>query len=187
MGAVSFKLGMLKIIPTYPLYERFMFTIISSAWYYLILHWAMPVSSESEIIFSIPTFIGQIMAIVSFSFVWITMWNFGGIGGAIPFKVKDILYGECLEFEKYTKISSEKLYDTGFYGFCRHPQLSATIGFMILASPVFTVDRIIFIVTNLVGTLIGIEFEERAAERKFERYKEYKKVVKYRLFPYIIW
>ena len=96
MARVSFKLAIVKMIPTYPLYERFIFAITSSTMYIIILNWARPVSSESEIVFQTPYLFGKILTIVSTALMWGTMIKFGGIGGAVPFKIKDILYGEYL-------------------------------------------------------------------------------------------
>ena len=57
---------------------------------------------------------------------------------------------------------------------------------MLFISNIYTVDRLVYILSHYLGIIIGITFEERRLEKRFMGYKEYKKEVKYRLIPYLI-
>lgn len=80
----------------------------------------------------------------------------------------------------------QKVIDTGLYGIVRHPMYLATI-ILFLAMPLVLDSWISFVLmllypAVLVKRIIG---EEKVLEEGLPGYKEYKKKVKYRLFPYI--
>lgn len=80
----------------------------------------------------------------------------------------------------------QKVIDTGLYGIVRHPMYLATI-ILFLAMPLVLGSWISFILmflypAVLVKRIIG---EEKVLEEGLPGYREYKKKVKYRLFPFI--
>ena len=101
------------------------------------------------------------------------------------------MYAEVLRENSYLSrtievTAEQKVIDTGLYAIVRHPMYSATIVLfitmpMILGSPFATAIMLIYI--PLI--VRRIHLEEGLLERELKGYAEYKKRVRYRLFPYI--
>jgi protein-S-isoprenylcysteine O-methyltransferase Ste14 len=75
---------------------------------------------------------------------------------------------------------------TGVYGFVRHPMYLGAI-MMLVGAPVL-LGSVLGIVCGLAVTLLlmgRINGEEKMLSQELEGYTEYKKKVRYRLFPYI--
>lgn len=83
-------------------------------------------------------------------------------------------------------MSNLKLTSTGLYGFCRHPMQASIISLILLSSNIYTVDRLIFILVNVIGILIAINHEEKNLRLKFPDYHLYAAKVPYKLIPYIL-
>lgn len=80
---------------------------------------------------------------------------------------------------------SEALEYSGLYGFVRHPLY---LGWVLLFIPVPTLtgDRLLFAVVSTVYILIAMPFEEAGLMAHFgDRYREYRRAVRWRLIPYI--
>ena len=80
---------------------------------------------------------------------------------------------------------SEALEYSGLYGFVRHPLY---LGWVLLFIPVPTLtgDRLLFAVVSTVYILIAMPFEEAGLVAHFgDRYREYRRAVRWRLIPYI--
>lgn len=80
----------------------------------------------------------------------------------------------------------QKVIDTGLYGLVRHPMYLATI-ILFLAIPLVLGSWISFVLMLLYPTVLvkRISGEEKVLEEGLPGYIEYKKKVKYRLFPFI--
>lgn len=80
----------------------------------------------------------------------------------------------------------QKVIDTGLYGLVRHPMYLATI-ILFLAIPLVLGSWISFVLMLLYPVVLvkRITGEEKVLEEGLPGYREYKKKVKYRLFPFI--
>ena len=80
----------------------------------------------------------------------------------------------------------QKVIDTGLYGLVRHPMYLATI-ILFLAMPLVLGSWITFVLMLLYPVVLvkRITGEEKVLEEGLPGYREYKKKVKYRLFPFI--
>lgn len=81
---------------------------------------------------------------------------------------------------------NQKVVDTGLYGIVRHPMYLATI-ILFLSIPLVLGSWISFGLMLLYPAVLvkRISGEEKVLEEGLFGYREYKKKVKYRLFPYI--
>jgi protein-S-isoprenylcysteine O-methyltransferase Ste14 len=80
---------------------------------------------------------------------------------------------------------SGALEDSGLYGIVRHPLY---LGWVLLFVPVPTMtgDRLLFAVVSTAYILIAMPLEEDGLAAQFgDRYREYRRVVRWRLIPYI--
>ena len=111
--------------------------------------------------------------------------------GSVIFVLSYLMYAEVLRENTYLSRTVEvqenqKVIDTGLYGIVRHPMYSATI-FLFLSIPLVLgslYSFIIFLVYPFI-LIMRIKNEEKVLESQLDGYKEYKKKVKYRLFPFI--
>jgi protein-S-isoprenylcysteine O-methyltransferase Ste14 len=81
--------------------------------------------------------------------------------------------------------SAESLQIVGPYRWVRHP---IYLGWLLLTfgAATMTGDRLAFAVISTVYLLIAMPFEERSLRKSFgEQYDEYRRVVRYRLVPYV--
>lgn len=80
----------------------------------------------------------------------------------------------------------QRVIDTGLYGIVRHPMYTSTI-LLFLAMPLVLGFWASFLVMLVYPVIIvyRIRNEEAVLEQGLEGYAEYKKKVKYRLFPFI--
>ncbi len=109
----------------------------------------------------------------------------------VLFLLAYLMYAEVLRENSYLSrtievTAKQRVIDTGLYAIVRHPMYSATILLfitmpMILGSPFATAIMLLYI--PLI--VRRIHFEEGLLERELKGYAEYKKRVKFRLFPYI--
>lgn len=110
---------------------------------------------------------------------------------AIVFLVGYAMYAEVLRENAYlsrtVKVDAgQKVVDTGLYRIVRHPMYTATILMFtmiplvlgsVIALPVFLIYP--FLIVKRIGN------EEAVLEKELDGYQEYKRKVKYRLFPRI--
>ena len=80
----------------------------------------------------------------------------------------------------------QKVIDSGLYGIIRHPMYTATI-FLFLSMPLVLGSIYAFLIFLIYPVLIiqRLKKEEEFLEKELEGYQEYKKKVKYRLFPFV--
>ena len=152
--------------------------------------------------------VGFIVAGLDYRYHWTETPNFVVIISSILFLVSYAMYGEVLRdnaylsrtvgVEKNQKLidifpyhllrtkSNQKLIDTGLYGVVRHPMYAATI-VMFLTIPLILGSLISFMIFLMYPVLIvkRIKNEEMVLEKDLEGYAEYKKKVKYKLFPFV--
>lgn len=101
------------------------------------------------------------------------------------------LYAEVMRENTYLSRTVEvqegqKVIDTGLYGIVRHPMYFATT-LLFLSFPLVLGSGIGFVIFLAQPFLLvkRIRNEEEVLEKGLEGYTEYKKKVKYRLFPFI--
>ena len=134
---------------------------------------------------------GFIIAGLNYRFDWYVLPNIVTWVSSIVFVISYILYAEVLRENSFLLRTIEveknqKVVDAGFYGIVRHPMYTTTI-FLFLSIPLILGSIISFIIFLIYPFIIikRIKNEEEILERDLNGYKEYKKKVKYRLFPFI--
>ena len=107
------------------------------------------------------------------------------------FLLSYVLYAEVLRENTYLSRTikvqkNQRVIDTGLYGIVRHPMYSVTI-FLFLSMPLVLGSVYSFLIFLVYPILISQRLlkEEEFLEKELLGYKEYKKKVKYRLFPFI--
>ena len=145
------------------------------------------VISGSVIVF----LIGFVVSGLDFRFGWNQFADWIVILGAIVLVASYLLYAEVMRENAYLSRTVEiqegqKVVDTGLYGIVRHPMYMATT-LLFLSIPVVLGSLIGFLIFLLLPVLLvkRIRNEEEVLEKGLEGYSEYKKKVKYRLFPFI--
>ncbi len=110
---------------------------------------------------------------------------------ALVFLSAYALYAEVLRENVYLSRTVEiqagqRVIDTGLYGLVRHPMYMATV-ILFLAMPVVLGSVVSFVIMLCYIPIIvkRIRSEERVLESGLPGYAEYRKKVKYRLFPFI--
>ena len=111
--------------------------------------------------------------------------------GSVIFVISYILYAEVLRENSYLSRTIEvqkgqKVIDTGLYGIVRHPMYIITI-FLFLSIPLILNSIVTFILFLIYPYIIckRIKNEEEVLTKELKGYKQYKKIVKYRLIPHI--
>ena len=135
--------------------------------------------------------LGFVMAGLNYRYGWIEIPKIGVIIGVIIFLISYLIYAEVLRENVYLSRTIEvkkgqKVIDTGLYGIVRHPMYTATI-FLFLSMPLILGSVISFVIFLIYPLIIikRIKNEERVLERELDGYMEYKKKVKYKLWPFI--
>lgn len=134
---------------------------------------------------------GFILAGLDFRFKWLILPEWLSITAAVVFLLGYLLYAEVLRENKYLSRTVEiqenqKVIDTGLYGVVRHPMYLSTL-LLFLSMPLVLGSLFSFIIFLIYPVIIikRIKNEEQVLEKGLEGYSEYKKRVKYRLFPFI--
>ena len=130
-----------------------------------------------------------ILAGLNYRSDWMLLPRWVSIAAAAVFLLGYGLFGEVLRENVYLARTVEvekgqKLIDTGLYGIVRHPMYSATV-LMFLAMPLVLGSPLSFAVMLLYLPIIAkrIRNEEQLLSKELAGYEDYKKRVKYRLFP----
>ena len=130
-----------------------------------------------------------ILAGLNFRSSWMILPRWVSLAAAGVFLLGYALFAEVLRENVYLSRTVEvqegqKLIDTGLYGIVRHPMYSATV-LMFLAMPLVLGSPLSFGVMLLYLPIIAkrIRNEEQLLSKELAGYEEYKKRVKYRLFP----
>lgn len=135
--------------------------------------------------------IGFVLAGLNYRYGWAKIPDVVVIISSVLFIISYAIYGEVLRENAYLSRTigveeNQKLIDTGLYGIVRHPMYAVTI-VMFLTIPLILGSLISFVVFLIYPILIvkRIKNEETVLEKDLEGYSEYKKKVKYKLFPFV--
>ncbi|HAG14093.1 MAG TPA: isoprenylcysteine carboxyl methyltransferase [Ruminococcus sp.] len=134
---------------------------------------------------------GFVLSGLDYRFQWMQLPLWCKIAAAVIFLLGYGMYAEVLRENTYLSRTVEvqenqQVIDTGLYGIVRHPMYTATILMFVMiplmlgslaALPVFLLYPVII--------LLRIGNEEKVLEQGLQGYAEYRKKVKYRLFPFI--
>ena len=125
-------------------------------------------------------------------FQWLPVSRMVSITAAAVFLLAYLLYAEVLRENVYLSRTIEiqehqQVIDTGLYGIVRHPMYSITL-ILFLSMPLILGSLVSFLIFLIypVLTVCRIKNEEQVLEEGLEGYADYKKRVRYRLFP-LIW
>ena len=136
--------------------------------------------------------VGFIVAGLDYRFEWSELPLWAVIISSVILLVSYALYIEVMRENEYLSRTIEvqegqKVVDTGLYGIIRHPMYSITI-LLFLSIPVVLGSWWSFIcfLPYPVIIIIRIQNEEAILEADLNGYSEYKKRVKYKIFP-LIW
>ena len=135
--------------------------------------------------------LGFIIAGLDYRFSLLPLPSFISIIGSILFIISYVLYAEVLRENTYLSRTikvekNQKVIDTGLYSIVRHPMYMATL-ILFLSMPLVLGSIISFLVFLIYPFIIikRLKNEEEFLEKELDGYSEYKKKVKYRLFPFI--
>lgn len=135
--------------------------------------------------------VGFVLAGLDYRFKWLVLPEYITYIFAVVFLLAYVMWAEVLRENTYLSRTikveeNQKVVDTGLYGIVRHPMYTATI-FLFLSMPLVLGSLISFFVFLFYPILIifRIIHEERFLEKELDGYVEYKKKVKYRIFPFI--
>ena len=128
---------------------------------------------------------------LNFRFGWLALPKGVTIGACVVFLLSYVMYGEVLRENSFLSRSvrvqkGQKVIDTGLYRFMRHPMYTATI-LMFTMMPLMLGSLIALPVFLIYPALSvrRISNEEHVLTEELPGYSEYKKKVKYKLFPRI--
>lgn len=134
---------------------------------------------------------GFVVAGLDHRFGWSVMSLPVTVGASVLFLLAYGLFAEVLRenawLSRTVKVEEgQTVVDTGLYGIVRHPMYGASI-LLFLSMPVVLGSWYALIVFAVYPVLIAIRLkdEEELLTRELPGYDEYKKKVKYRLFPFI--
>jgi protein-S-isoprenylcysteine O-methyltransferase Ste14 len=135
---------------------------------------------------------GFVVAGLDYRFHWFILPKWLVITATGTFIIAYLIYVEVLRENSYLSRTIEiqedqKVIDTGVYGIVRHPMYSSTI-LLFLSMPLVLGSFFSFVIflTYPAVLIKRIKNEEQVLEKGLAGYTEYKKRVKYRLFP-LIW
>ncbi len=135
--------------------------------------------------------VGFIVAGLDFRFGWSYIPLPVVIVASVILLVSYALYGEVMRENAYLSRTVEvqdnqKVIDTGLYGIVRHPMYAVTV-WLFLSIPVVlgSLWSLLCFLPYVFAIAARIRNEEKVLEEGLEGYKEYKKKVKYRLFPFV--
>ncbi|MBE6024445.1 MAG: isoprenylcysteine carboxylmethyltransferase family protein [Cellulosilyticum sp.] len=151
------------------------------------------VEQKIVILWSVLLFMaGFMIAGLDYRFGWSNLPRAVIVLGGIIFLIAYGLYVEVMRENTYLSRTVEiqkgqKVIDKGLYGIVRHPMYFATI-LLFLSIPIILGSLVAFILFLVFYPIIlakRIKNEEYVLERGLSGYAEYKKRVRYRLFPFI--
>lgn len=135
--------------------------------------------------------IAFIVAGLNWRFQWLLLPDWVVYAASALFVASYFLYAEVLRENAYLSRTIEvqenqKVIDTGLYGIVRHPMYAAT-AILFLAMPLVLGSFPSFVIMlGYIPVIVKrIRGEESVLEEGLAGYKDYKKKVKYRLFPFI--
>ena len=151
-------------------------------------------SSQASIVAASGIFflVGFIVAGLDYRFGWSSVPTWLTIVCSVILTVSYALYAEVMRENEYLSRTIEvqadqKVIDTGLYGIVRHPMYAVTV-LMFLSIPIVLGSFWAFLcfLPYVVLIVMRLQGEEKLLEKELSGYSEYKKRVKYRLFP-LVW
>lgn len=134
---------------------------------------------------------GFVVAGLDFRFGWSEMPIWVVIVASVILLISYVLYAEVMRENAYLSRTVEvqenqKVIDTGLYGIVRHPMYAVTV-WLFLAIPLVLGSWWAFLCFLPYVAVIAVRVcnEERVLEAGLSGYTEYKKRVKYRIFPFV--
>ena len=134
---------------------------------------------------------GFIVAGLDFRFGWSSVPLWLVITASVVLLISYAMYAEVMRENAYLSRTIEvqegqKVVDTGLYGIVRHPMYAVTL-WLFLSIPLVLGSwySLVCFLPYIAVITVRILNEEKVLEAELEGYKEYKKSVKYRIFPFI--
>ena len=134
---------------------------------------------------------GFVVAGLDFRFGWSTMPMWVTVAASVLFLIAYALYAEVMRENAYLsrtiKVEAgQTVVDTGLYGIVRHPMYSVTVG-LFLMIPLILGSWYALIPFAFYPVIIIVRLldEEKLLTQELAGYEDYKKKVKYRLFPFV--
>ena len=134
---------------------------------------------------------GFVVAGLDHRFSWSVMPPWVTIAASVVFLICYALYAEVMRENAYLSRTikveqGQKVVDTGLYGIVRHPMYAVTI-WLFLMIPLILGSWYAFIVFAFYPAIIIVRLtdEEKLLTKELPGYEDYKKKVKYRLFPFV--
>lgn len=134
---------------------------------------------------------GFVVAGLDFRFGWSKMPWWVVLVASVVLLVSYALYAEVMRENAYLSRTIEvqenqKVVDTGLYGIVRHPMYAVTL-WLFLAIPLVLGSwwSLLCFAPYVVVIVVRIHNEEKVLEAGLDGYSEYKKRVKYRIFPFL--
>ena len=119
--------------------------------------------------------------------IWLKVIGIAGLIGSFYLFFRS--YADNTFLSPLVRIQEERkqtVVSTGVYGFVRHPMylgaVMMLIGTPVLLGSLFGIVAGVLVTMLLMGRIVG---EEKMLSRELEGYDEYKKKVRYRLFPHV--
>ena len=135
---------------------------------------------------------GFVVAGLDHRFDWSRMPGWVTVAASVVFLICYALYAEVMRENAYLSRTikveeGQKVVDTGLYGIVRHPMYAVTV-WLFLMIPLILGSWYALIVFAFYPAIIIVRLtdEEKLLTRELPGYADYKKKVKYRLFP-LIW
>ncbi|MBE6636512.1 MAG: isoprenylcysteine carboxylmethyltransferase family protein [Ruminococcaceae bacterium] len=136
-------------------------------------------------------FVGFVVAGLDFRFGWSQVPIWVVVLSSVILLVAYALYAEVMRENAYLSRTievqeSQKVVDTGLYGIVRHPMYAVTL-WLFLAIPVVLGSwwSLLCFLPYIAVIVVRIVNEEQVLEKGLAGYTDYKKRVKYRLFPFV--
>lgn len=95
MALIMFKVFLKEIWIKYPLYERYIYNLLSSLTEILIFTYAKPVSDKSTIVFTSSSLLNNVVSLIAISILITSMIKLGGDLFS-PFPLSNILFSQYL-------------------------------------------------------------------------------------------
>ena len=157
MSHMAFKRTMAGLYPKYPLHQRNIFNITSSLLYIFILNSVKPISDSGKAIFVLPFWLTSslgVLGLISFALSFVAI----GVDLFNPFSLKELVYGEKITLYPDDYPVNVGLCTTGVFGIIRHPMQFGLLFSITFSGNVYTMDRLIVCLMNLLGILAGLYF-----------------------------
>jgi protein-S-isoprenylcysteine O-methyltransferase Ste14 len=134
---------------------------------------------------------GFVVAGLDHRFDWSCMPAWVTVAASVVFLICYALYAEVMRENAYLSRTikveeGQKVVDTGLYGIVRHPMYAVTV-WLFLMIPLILGSWYALIVFAFYPAIIIVRLtdEEKLLTRELPGYADYKKKVKYRLFPFV--